>query len=115
MAYDTLVREAKDLPEDMIEQVIDFMRFLKYASKKEPTKHSTNNDAIFRRTINPLADEFISKRFYSKLGSSKVIEKRGFSGSNIRKAFFLLRYDKKLFAFYHVLEQETHVFWFRSY
>ena len=23
MAYDTLVREAKDLPEDMIEQVID--------------------------------------------------------------------------------------------
>lgn len=51
MAYDTLVREAKDLPEDMIEQVIDFMRFLKYASKKEPTKHSTNNDAIFRRTV----------------------------------------------------------------
>ena len=46
MAYDTLVREARDLPEDMIEQVIDFMRFLKYTSKKEQT--------------NPLADEFIS-------------------------------------------------------
>ena len=38
MAYDTLVREAKDLPEDMIEQVIDFMRFLKYASKKRADK-----------------------------------------------------------------------------
>lgn len=60
MAYDTLVREAKDLPEDMIEQVIDFMRFLKYTSKREPTKYSTNNDAVFRRTVNPLADEFIS-------------------------------------------------------
>lgn len=35
------------------------MRFLKYASKKEPTKYSTDNDAIFRRTVNPLADEFI--------------------------------------------------------
>lgn len=27
MAYDTLVREAKDLPEDMIEQVIVMLRF----------------------------------------------------------------------------------------
>ncbi len=59
MAYDTLVREAKDLPEDMIEQVIDFMRFLKYASKKEQAKHYSNN-ITFRRTVNPLADEFIS-------------------------------------------------------
>jgi len=60
MAYDTLVREAKDLPEDMIEQVIDFMRFLKYASKKEQTKHSISNNITLRRTVNPLADEFIS-------------------------------------------------------
>ena len=60
MAYDTLVREAKDLPEDMIQQVIDFMRFLKYASKKEQTKHSISNNITFRRTVNPLADEFIS-------------------------------------------------------
>lgn len=60
MAYDTLVREARDLPEDMIEQVIDFMRFLKYASKKELTKPSVNNDVAFRRSVNPLADEFIS-------------------------------------------------------
>ena len=29
MAYDTLVKEAKDLPEEMIEQIIEFMRFLK--------------------------------------------------------------------------------------
>lgn len=60
MAYDTLVREAKDLPEDMIEQVIDFMRFLKYTSKKEQTTHSISNDITFRRSVNPLADDFIS-------------------------------------------------------
>ena len=60
MAYDTLVREAKDLPEDMIEQVLDFMRFLKYASKKEQTKHSVSNNITFCRTVNPLADELIS-------------------------------------------------------
>lgn len=60
MAYDTLVREAKDLPEDMIEQVIEFMRFLKYASKKEQTKHSKNSGITFHRSVNPLADEFIA-------------------------------------------------------
>lgn len=60
MAYDTLVREAKDLSEDMIEQVIDFVRFLKYVSQKEQTKHSIDNSMTFRRSINPLADEFIA-------------------------------------------------------
>ena len=60
MAYDTLIREAKDLPEDMREQVIEFMRFLKYASKKEQTNHSINNSITFHRSINPLADDFIS-------------------------------------------------------
>lgn len=35
MAYDTLIREAKDLPEDMIEQAIEFIRYLKYASEKK--------------------------------------------------------------------------------
>lgn len=38
IAYDTLIKEAKDLPEDMIEQVIDFMRFLKYASNGEKNR-----------------------------------------------------------------------------
>ena len=60
MAYDTLVKEAKDLSEDMIEQVIEFMRFLKYTSKKGQAKQFINNDASFHRSINPLADEFIS-------------------------------------------------------
>lgn len=60
MAYDTLVKEAKDLPEDMIEQVIGFMRFLEYASKKEPSKHPVSNDITFHRSVSPLADEFIS-------------------------------------------------------
>ncbi len=60
MAYDTLVREAKDLPEDMIEKVIEFMRFLKYAPKKEQTEHSISNSIAFHRSVNPLADEFIS-------------------------------------------------------
>ncbi len=35
MAYDTLIREAKDLSEDMIEQAIEFIRYLKYASEKK--------------------------------------------------------------------------------
>ena len=60
MSYDTLVREAKDLPEEMIEQVVEFMRFLKYTSKKEQTKHSINNTTIFHRSVNPLSDEFIA-------------------------------------------------------
>lgn len=60
MAYDTLIREARDLPEDLIEQVIDFMRFLKYTSKKEQAKPSISNDVVFRRSVDPLADEFIS-------------------------------------------------------
>lgn len=60
MAYDTLIREAKDLPENMIEQVIEFMRFLKYTSKEETTNHSIDNNVTPHRSINPLADEFIS-------------------------------------------------------
>ncbi|MDE6846128.1 MAG: DUF2281 domain-containing protein [Lachnospiraceae bacterium] len=60
MAYDTLIKEAQDLPEDMIEQVIEFMRFLKYTSKKEQTEHSINNSMTFHRSVNPLADEFIA-------------------------------------------------------
>lgn len=60
MAYDTLVREAKDLSEDMIEQVIEFIRFLKYASKKEQAKHPISNSMTFHRSVNPLADEFIA-------------------------------------------------------
>lgn len=60
MAYDTLVREAKDLSEDMIEQAIEFIRFLKYASEKKQTKHSTSNSITFQRSVNPLADEFIA-------------------------------------------------------
>lgn len=44
----------------MIKQVIDFMEFLKYTSKKEQTEPSISNDAVFRRSVNPLVDEFIS-------------------------------------------------------
>ena len=60
MAYDTLVKEAKDLPEEMIEQIIEFMRFLKDKSKKEQKKHSIDNTTTFRRSVNPLSDEFIA-------------------------------------------------------
>lgn len=60
MAYDRLVQEAKDLPEDMLEQVIDFMRFLKYTSKKEQAKHSVSNSMTFHRSVNPLAGELIA-------------------------------------------------------
>ena len=60
MAYDTLVKEAKDLSEDMMEQVIEFMRFLKYTSRKEQTKHSESIGSTFHRSVSPLADEFIA-------------------------------------------------------
>ncbi len=59
MAYDTLVREAKDLPEGMIEQVIDFMRFLKYTSNNNQINQSISKDAAFHRSFSPLADEFV--------------------------------------------------------
>lgn len=56
MAYDILLKEAKDLPEDMIEQAIEFVRFLKYASMQKQMEHTTT----FQRSVNPLADEFVS-------------------------------------------------------
>ncbi len=59
MEYDTLIKEAQDLPEDMIEQIIDFMRFLK-SSKKDQTKRSISNSMTFHRTVNPLAGELIA-------------------------------------------------------
>lgn len=40
MAYDILLKEAKDLPEDMIEQA--------------------EHTATFQKSVNPLADEFVS-------------------------------------------------------
>ena len=33
MAYDTLVKEAKDLPEDMIEQIIELWGFWNHPKK----------------------------------------------------------------------------------
>lgn len=60
MAYDILLKEAKDLPEDMLEQAIEFVRFLKYASMQKQTEHTTMDTATFQRSVNPLADDFIS-------------------------------------------------------
>jgi len=61
MAYDTLVREAKDLPEDMIEQAIEFIRFLKYTSEKRQTEHfAEHHGRTVRRSVNSLANEFIA-------------------------------------------------------
>ncbi len=60
MAYDTLVREAKDLPEEMIEQAIQYIRFLKYTSEKKRADNASNGDRIIQRSVDPLADEFIS-------------------------------------------------------
>lgn len=57
MAYDILLKEAKDFPEDMIEQ---FIRFLKYASMQKQAEHTANDTATFQRSINPLAGEFVS-------------------------------------------------------
>lgn len=60
MAYDILLKEAKDLPDDMIEQAIEFIRFLKYASMQKKAEHTANDTATFQRSVNPLADEFVS-------------------------------------------------------
>lgn len=60
MVYDILLKEAKDLPEDMIEQAIDFVRFLKYASMQKQAQHTANDTATFQRSVNPLAGEFVS-------------------------------------------------------
>ncbi|MBD5537998.1 MAG: DUF2281 domain-containing protein [Lachnospiraceae bacterium] len=60
MAYDILLKEAKDLPEDMIEQAIEFIRFLKYAAMQKQAEHTGNGTATFQRSVNPLADEFVS-------------------------------------------------------
>lgn len=60
MAYDTLVREAKDLPEDMIEHVIAFMRFLKYTSANGQANVTVSDSSTFHRSVSPLADELIA-------------------------------------------------------
>lgn len=60
MAYDILLKEAKDIPEDMIEQAIEFIRFLKYASMQKQAGHTANDTATFQRSVNPLAGEFVS-------------------------------------------------------
>lgn len=60
MAYETLVKEAKDLPEDMVEQAIEFIRYLKYVSRKRQTGKFTDNGFAFHRSVNALADEFIA-------------------------------------------------------
>lgn len=60
MAYDTLIREAKDLSEDMIEQAIEFIRYLKYASEKKQMQHFTGSEHTIHRSVNPLANELIA-------------------------------------------------------
>lgn len=60
MAYDILLKEAKDLPEDMIEQAIEFVRYLKSASMRKQAEHTVKDTATFQRSVNPLAGEFVS-------------------------------------------------------
>ncbi len=60
MAYDILLKEAKDLPEDMIEQAIEFIRFLKYSSEKKQKEHFSDHGLTFHRSVNPLANDFIA-------------------------------------------------------
>ena len=60
MAYDTLVMEAKDLPEDMMEQAVAFIRFLKMTSQKRETEGISGNSDSFCRSVNPLAEDFIA-------------------------------------------------------
>ena len=58
MAYDTLVQEAKDLPDDILEQTLMFMRFL--SSNFSTTDQVSSFQRSVHRTVNPLADDFIS-------------------------------------------------------
>ena len=60
MPYDTLMKEAQELPDDMIEQAVEYIRFLKYMLEKKQAEHFSDSDGMFHRTVNPLADDFIS-------------------------------------------------------
>ena len=58
MAYDTLVEEAKDLPDNIVEQTLMFMRFL--SSNFTSANQANISQQNVHRTVNPLADDFIS-------------------------------------------------------
>ena len=55
MLYDTLIQEAKDLPEEIIAQTLIYMRFL-----RSQASENASSQASKKRSINPLADDFIS-------------------------------------------------------
>lgn len=73
VAYDTLMKEAKDLPEDMIDQVIEFMRFLKYTSEKEQAKDSVGNHYKRRNHTAVSGENFVVERIVSKSGIRKTL------------------------------------------
>ena len=50
MLYDTLIQEAKDLPEEIIAQTLIYMRFL-----RSQASENASSQASKKRSINPLA------------------------------------------------------------
>ena len=57
MLYNTLIQEAKDLPEEIIAQTLIYMRFLRSQASGNASSQAT---ASKKRSITPLADDFIS-------------------------------------------------------
>lgn len=58
MAYETLIREAQNLPEDVVEQTLMFMRFLRLNSVNSVSSSTAFSQT--HRSANPLAEDFIS-------------------------------------------------------
>ena len=58
MAYETLIEEAKSLPDSIIEQTLMFMRFLR-SNASEEDMVADNTDHTFHRTVSPLAGDFV--------------------------------------------------------
>ena len=58
MPYDTLIKEAKELPEDKMQEVIDFILFLK--TKPSEYRPKKKRDlGIFKESSFYMADDFL--------------------------------------------------------
>ncbi len=58
MAYDILIKEAEALPEEQIQEVIDFILFLKTKSSGNKTKNKKRQLGVFKEEPFFMADDF---------------------------------------------------------
>ena len=58
MAYDTLIKEVAELPEDKIQEVIDFVLFLKTKPSGTEKKGKKRELGVFKQDGFYMADDF---------------------------------------------------------